>query len=108
MLTALIGCVFIIAGLAKIAGQQEMLDQFDRFGYPIWFMYLVGLVEIVGGVGLIVPRTTQLAALLLAPLMLGATATHLIHDPLVSGLPAITLFLLLAYVFWRVRSITQR
>jgi len=53
---------------------------FERWGYPIWFMYLIGVVEVVGGIGLIIQRFSATAGAALALMMIGAIGTHVIHS----------------------------
>jgi uncharacterized membrane protein YphA (DoxX/SURF4 family) len=105
ILAALIGLIFVLAGGAKLAAQQMMLDQFAHFGYASWFMYLVGLGEVLLGAGLFIPRVMKLAALGLAPIMFGAVVTHALHDPLSAAIPAAALLMLLGYVAWRLNRL---
>jgi len=50
---------------------------FQGLGYPGFFAYLVILGEIAGGLALILGVWTRTAALLLLPIMIGATLQHL-------------------------------
>ena len=63
-------------------------------------MYVIGAAEVLGGIGLLVTRTTRYAALALFPLMLGAIGSHVIHDPLTAAVPAFVLLLLLELAAW--------
>uniref|UniRef100_UPI00211D5EFF DoxX family protein n=1 Tax=Streptomyces sp. t99 TaxID=1828172 RepID=UPI00211D5EFF len=45
---------------------------FDAIGWGGWLMYLTGVLELAGAVGLLVPRMVALAALGLVGVMLGA------------------------------------
>jgi uncharacterized membrane protein YphA (DoxX/SURF4 family) len=82
VLQALLAVQFAAGGLAKLAGAPELVDLFASIGAGQWLRYLVGALEVAGAVGLLVPRLTRLAALGLATLMVGATATNLfiIHE----------------------------
>lgn len=56
-------------------------------GVGQWLRLVIGLLEVAGGVGLLVPRVRALAALCLLVLLLGATVTNvtvLATGPLVS------------------------
>jgi uncharacterized membrane protein YphA (DoxX/SURF4 family) len=50
---------------------------FEGWGYAAWFATLIGVLELAGAIGLIVPRTTRWAILGLTAIMLGAAYTHL-------------------------------
>jgi len=76
--SVLFAVLFINAGLSKISG-SIWVDRWDRWGYPLWFMYLTGAIEIGAGVLLLWPKAAGQAALALAFVMTGATATHLAH-----------------------------
>ena len=50
---------------------------FQEWGYPIWFVFVVGAIEVAGAGLLLIPALRFYGALLLAADMLGATVTHL-------------------------------
>lgn len=81
ILQVFLGLAFFGAGSSKLAGAQQMRDNFDRFGYPRWFMYSTGAVEVVGAFGILagifVPVLAFWGGLLLAATMVGAVFTHL-------------------------------
>jgi uncharacterized membrane protein YphA (DoxX/SURF4 family) len=79
MLTVLLTAIFLTAGGTKLAGFPVQADNFARWGYPGWFMYVVGVVEAGGAIALLVPRVAGFAALLLCGTMVGAALTHLVH-----------------------------
>ena len=99
-LAILLGVVFAAAGAAKLGGMEAPAANFARFGYATWFLYLIGLLEFVAGVGMLVPKFTRYAALVLFPVMLGAIGTHLVHDPVEAMLPAFVLLVLVEIVAW--------
>jgi putative oxidoreductase len=78
-LSLLLALVFLASGLAKLASLEFELAAFERWGYPVWFMYLTGVIEVAGGLGLLINRLSAAAAAGLALLMIGAIATHVIH-----------------------------
>ena len=79
-LSILLALIFLASGLAKLASLEFELVAFERWGYPIWFMYLIGVVEVAGGVGLIIQRFSAAAAAALALMMIGAIGTHVMHS----------------------------
>ena len=76
-LQILLAIMFVMAGLAKLGGDQAMVEMFATIGIGQWFRYLVGVLEIAGAVGVLIPRFSGLAALGLMCLMAGATVTNL-------------------------------
>jgi putative oxidoreductase len=75
-----LGVLFLAHGLLlKVFtfGLPGTVGFFESLGYPGFFAYLVILGEIGGGLALILGLWTRPIALLLLPIMLGATLQHL-------------------------------
>lgn len=100
----LLGLVFLGAGGAKLAGAQQMRDDFDRFGYPGGFRIFTGVCEVTGAALLLAgfwwPPSAVGGGLLLMCVMLGALYTHFVRagDPFAKALPPLVLLCLLAWV----------
>jgi len=103
VLAALLGLVFLLAGGAKLSGQEPMIEAFTKFGLPIWFMYFIGTSEVVGAIGLQIPKLTSYAALGLMLIMVGAVGTHLLFDPVQDAAPAIIISAFLGVLIWGTR-----
>ena len=88
----LLALAFLAAGGAKVAGAPPMVAIFEQIGAGQWFRFVTGILEIAGGLLVLVPRTSIWGALLLACVMVGAVFTHL---ALIGGNPA-PAFMLLA------------
>ena len=80
---ALLALLFVYAGAMKLVAPPEMLK--GPVEFPVPFLRFIGVCELAGGLGLVLPgllriRTglTPLAAAGLAVIMIGATATMLI------------------------------
>src|SRR5215213_1915554 len=80
---ALLALLFVFAGGMKLVAPPEMLK--GPVEFPVPFLRFIGLCELAGGLGLVLPgllriRTglTPLAAAGLVIIMVGATATTLI------------------------------
>lgn len=80
LLIIVLSLIFFISGGAKLAGLAFEIAAFEKWGYPLWFMYFTGAIEVAGGVGLLLPRLSALAGACLALMMIGAVATHVIHS----------------------------
>jgi putative oxidoreductase len=99
ILQVLLAVVFAMAGLSKVFGDPAMVEMFATIGVGQWFRYLVGVLEIAGAVGVLVPRFSGLAAMGLACLMAGATLTNLFVLG-ASPLPTVGLLVASALVAW--------
>ena len=73
----LLGLVFLGAGGSKLSGAEMHVESFARWGYPSWFLYVTGRVEVVAALLIFIPTTRFYGAVLLVSTMLGAIATHL-------------------------------
>ncbi|ATF13877.1 DoxX family membrane protein [Brevibacillus sp. HB1.1] len=71
--------MFLSAGMSKLIGDPEASLAFQAFGFPHWFQVVIGLGEVLGGLGLLIKKYARYAAYTLAVIMLGATITLLLH-----------------------------
>lgn len=77
------------------------------YAFPHWFLLFIGLCELLGGIGLIVPWATgikpgltPLAASLLIVIMIGAIVFNAVSpSPVLAVVPAIVA-LLCAFIAW--------
>lgn len=75
----IISLVFGFAGLAKLFGLSFELEAFDRWNFPIGFMYFVGILEVAGALGIWMRKLAPFTALCLAVLTAGAVITRLVY-----------------------------
>ncbi|MFC5711933.1 DoxX family protein [Thalassorhabdus alkalitolerans] len=76
LLRVTLGIVFLAHGLDKFQGGIEnTAGWFDSIGIPGFLAYVVALVELVGGIALILGFGTRIASLLLGLIMIGAIVT---------------------------------
>ena len=94
--------VFLYAGITKLEGPSAVrwAERLTNWGYPAYASYVIGVFEILGGLGVLIPRWRRAAAAILVALMLGALGTHAIQaefprliPPLVLGGLAFVLYL---------------
>ena len=102
-LKGLLAAVFLSAGGAKIYGVPIMVENFQQIGLGQWFRYLTGILEIVGGIMVLMPPVVAIGGVLLSCIMVGAIATHLL---LMGGsaFPAIVLLVLSAIIVFAHRD----
>ena len=102
VLQILLGVFFVVASAApKFWGDPYAVQIFTEIGAGQWFRYVIGGVELAGGIGLMVPRLAGPAAVGLMALMVGAGYTQAV----VLGAPAMVLtpaifFVLAAAIAW--------
>ena len=88
LIQAALAVPFAGGGVLKITGSPEMVDMFATIGAGQWLRYVVGVLELAGAVGLLLPRLCGLAALGLVALMTGAVITNLAALNTSPALPA--------------------
>ena len=79
VLRIFVGALFIVHGLPKLAGQwrKPMRDGMSQLGIPGLLFDLVGLLELLGGLALVIGFLTRIAAALLALEMVGTTILYI-------------------------------
>ena len=108
ILQGLLALLFLFAGVSKfVIPYQKMIEMGppNQIVFPAWFIYFIGVCEILGGLGLILPgifkirrRLTPLAALGLLIIMIGATIVTIIPMGFVGAIGNIVIALLVAFV----------
>ncbi|MEQ7125906.1 DoxX family protein [Actinopolymorpha sp. B11F2] len=98
----LLGVFFVAAAaVPKLVGDQIAVEMFDHIGLGQWFRYLVGILELAGGIGLLIPRLAGLAALGLVGVMVGATFTSVfVLDAGITSITPAILGVLVGLIAW--------
>lgn len=81
--------MFIVMGLNKffnfIPPPEDMSESsmklFGAFMEIKWLMPLVGVIEVIGGVLIIPPRTRALGAIVILPVMVGILLNAIVNEP---------------------------
>jgi len=73
---------------------KNMIEEFQLYGLPKWFMYIVGFMKITIAIMLVVGIFINVlvlpAAAMLVLLMLGAVGVHVkVKDPIIKYIPAV-------------------
>jgi uncharacterized membrane protein YphA (DoxX/SURF4 family) len=110
VLQGLLAAGFLGSGGLKLAQPYEKLSKtlgwVSHFRPPV--VRLIGVAEVLGGLGLILPAATHIAPILtpiaavgLAVTMIGAVITHVrLRDPISQMAPSAVLLVLSAVVAW--------
>ncbi|MCA5005114.1 DoxX family protein [Sphingobacterium bovistauri] len=101
----LAGLMFINAGLNKLFQyiptpelSEQLIKVNQAFETIAWLMPLVAVVEIVGGLLFVIPKTRALGAIVLFPIMVGIMLQHIYYAP--EGLPMAGIFLII--ILWAI------
>ncbi len=105
VLVVLLALAYLAAAAGKLTGAATQM--FAQWGYPAWFATLIGVLEITGAIGLLIPKTTRYAVLGLTVIMIGAAYTHLANQ---EGLQVLrpTIFLALMWTVWWLRRTSNQ
>jgi uncharacterized membrane protein YphA (DoxX/SURF4 family) len=107
-LQALLAMLFMFSGAMKFIIPVAVMTK--QIALPGWFLHFIGLSEILGAIGLVLPgilriRTglTPLAAVALVVIMIGATAVNLKVGQRGAALTTVIVGLLLVFVAYNRR-----
>ncbi len=108
ILQVLVGLAFIYFGIKKFMYLPATVGMFSSLGLPGVLAYVIAAAELLGGIGLLIPRLVRPAALGLVLVMIGAVVMHATKIPggLAGGTAAIVLLVLLLVVLWLSRPAT--
>lgn len=109
----LLALLFLFAGGSKLVLSMEQMQ--GPIAFPEWFLRFIGVLELLGGIGLILPWLlrirpilTPLAAVGLVIIMIGATVVSLMTGPAaLAAIPLVT-GLLAAFVAYGRRHAAAR
>ena len=96
----LLAAVYVLAAFGKLISKPQVIEMFRHWGFPDQFYLLIGVLEVLGAMGLLVPRMARYAAAGLIVLMIGATATHLINGEGLQVLRPLIFIVFLALVVY--------
>ena len=93
-----------IFGFKKLTGNKQSVALFKKWGYPLWFMHVLGFIEITGSI-LILFKPTRIYGIAIFPVILaGAFYTHVkfkessdAKKPVFVGILLLAIFL---FTFW--------
>ena len=109
VLSILLAAMFLLSGAPKLLTPDKVKSMFVHYGYAAWFATFIGSCEVLGAIGLLVPRLAALAAAGLSIIMIGAVYTHLSHQEYTHALiPTVLLALLIAVVYIRVKVVRTK
>jgi uncharacterized membrane protein YphA (DoxX/SURF4 family) len=118
ILQALLGLLFMFSGVTKFLMSVEQMNEQAPVVLPGIFLHFIGVCELLGGIGLILPAAlrikpmlTPLAAAGLAIITAGATVITLMGPmKAMAAIPLVTclLCIVIAWGRWRQQPISAR
>ncbi len=110
VVSVLFGLMFLNSGLNKFFNYMDMPELNEMAGATIgafvesgWLMPLVGIVEIIGGILVMLPKYRAVGAIMMLPITLGIMLFHLAQEP--NGLiMSIILFVVNAWLIFENRD----
>lgn len=99
---------FLGAGFAKATSQEAMVQAFSAFGLPVWFCITIGILEVLGGIFLLIPAFSGMSSFGLSIIMIGAVMLHATHDPILAALPAFVFLILLTVIYMTRKNVVPK
>ena len=97
----LLALFFVVGSSTNLFATEGILAEYRLWGYPDWFHYLTGTMELTSAILLAIARTRLFGVLLGGVVMVGAAATLLLHDEYAHALAPIVVLALLGLCGWR-------
>ena len=95
ILRVLISLIFLSAAIPKLLGSPQAVAGFAVAHLPVWFMYFIGACELLGLIGIWIPKFKKLAAYGLLIILVGAVIVSAIYVGVLTAiLPLVTGILL--------------
>lgn len=98
VLLVIVSALFLFAAFPKLTGDPMAVAGFTQAHLPIWFMYFIGIVEVLGVIGLWIPKTTKWAAWGLMIIMVGAVITTAVFTSVAMAIMPLVVGIVLWYI----------
>lgn len=100
ILALLLAAFFLIGAGGNIIAPPGIVADYARWGYPSWFHYVTGLLELSAAILLAIKSLRFWGAAIGAAAMVGAAATVLWHDELTHSIAPLVVLTLCLVVGW--------
>ncbi|WP_078410691.1 DoxX family protein [Priestia abyssalis] len=100
IMQVILAVFILVGGLIKLFRIPFQVEHWRHYQYPLWFMSVIGLIEVIGAIGMIGGIWNQYLVLgsgvLFIILMMGAIHAHIFRaqQPIVMIIPAIICLIL--------------
>ena len=106
VLALAISAFFVVGSLSNIIAPGPIYQEYLKWGYPRWFHFLTGSLELTTAVLLARASTRLLGSALGCTVMLGALLTVALHGEYGHAVPPVivaTLTIVVGWISWRRR-----
>ena len=108
--TAILGFVMLSGGVADVAHQADAAAGMVHLGYPLYFMTILGVWKLLGGVVLLAPRLPRLKEWAYAGALFdltGATLSHAATGDDIRHIATPLVFAAIALASWALRPASR-
>ena len=109
--TALTAFVFLSGGLGELARPAPLIQGMTHLGYPLYFVTILGVWKVLGGITVLAPRLPRLKEWAYAGMVFdlsGATVSHAsVGDP-VAKIVTPLIILCIVMASWGLRPATRK
>lgn len=96
----ILAALFAVSGFLNVTAPPQIRAQYQQWGYPAWFHFVTGSLELTAAVFLVFGSTRRWASVLGATVLSGAIATLLVHREFIHALTPAFFLVLAALVAW--------
>jgi putative oxidoreductase len=100
VLLVLISLGFILAAIPKLMDEPVAAAGFATDHLPVWFMYVIGVAEIAGAIGLWIAKLRKWAAYGLWIILAGAVVTTVIFVNVSTAIIPVVYAMILGIIYW--------
>ncbi|MGB2913022.1 MAG: DoxX family protein [Pyrinomonadaceae bacterium] len=100
VLQVMVAGLFMMMAVPKLMSSADVVANFERWGLPGKMYLVIGAFEMLGAIGLLIPKTSALAAIGLIMIMMGALYTHLTHGEMLMAMMPVMVIMMLAFVIY--------
>jgi uncharacterized membrane protein YphA (DoxX/SURF4 family) len=108
--TGIVAFVLISGGAAQIARLPQNVEGVLHLGYPVYFITLIGVWKVLGGIALVMPKFPRLKEWAYAGTffeLTGASISHIASDDTAWHVLVPLLFAALAIISWSLRPASR-
>ncbi|WP_233344878.1 DoxX family protein [Burkholderia cepacia] len=106
VLPLVLAAFFVVGSLSNIVAPRSIFEEYLKWGYPHWFHFVTGSLELMTAVLLARARTRLWGSALGCAVMLAALATVTVHGEYghgVAPLVVATLSIVVGWIAWHTR-----
>ncbi len=73
----ILSLIYLTVGIMKLIGTEMDIKNFKDWGYPVWFRFPIGLIEMILGIGIFIPKYRLLTIYGVFIWTIAAVVTHI-------------------------------